>query len=372
MNIKKISNLYLNFYSDCIPVKGAVNAAIYDLTRQEIIKIPSVYYDFIEQARTRKIGEILDGISDLESKNHLIEFIDFLNQNEFVNFSIRPELLLNINQKWESPCTIHNAIIDIKDVEHDFPLLISQLDSLACELVQLRYFRTDVQLVNVRNVLKGFYNTSIQGVELIIGFNPLSNQSDYIELMEEEAIISRLTVHSADGDQVLTTSFGEDEAKATLEKSVVFLQKKIDSSQHCGIINSQNLNKPSAQLFLENKAFNGCLNKKISIDEMGMIKNCPSMNDSYGHYSNTEISKVLNIKEFKDKWDIKKDDVSVCKDCEFRYACTDCRAFLSDPQDLLSKPLKCGYDPYQGVWNEWKNNADNAVAIKYYDLSASS
>ena len=48
---------------------------------------------------------------------------------------------------------------------------------------------------------------------------------------------------------------------------------------------------------------------------------------------------------------IKKDQISVCKDCEFRYVCTDCRAYTQNSGDQYSKPLKCNYDPYTATWN---------------------
>jgi hypothetical protein len=58
----------------------------------------------------------------------------------------------------------------------------------------------------------------------------------------------------------------------------------------------------------------------------------------------------------------------VCKDCEFRYICTDCRAYLEDPYNEYSKPLKCGYDPYTGEWSEWSTNPLKQAAIKYYGM----
>ena len=54
--------------------------------------------------------------------------------------------------------------------------------------------------------------------------------------------------------------------------------------------------------------------------------------------------------EFKKVWLINKDQIDICKDCELRYACSDCRAYTVDPEKLNSKPVKCGYDPYQGEW----------------------
>jgi len=55
---------------------------------------------------------------------------------------------------------------------------------------------------------------------------------------------------------------------------------------------------------------------------------------------------------FKDLWSINKDQIEVCKDCEFRYVCTDCRAFITDPDNRYSKPSTCTYDPYTAQWEE--------------------
>ena len=38
------------------------------------------------------------------------------------------------------------------------------------------------------------------------------------------------------------------------------------------------------------------------------------------------------------------------KDCEFRYICTDCRVFIQEDANILSKPLKCNYNPYTALW----------------------
>jgi hypothetical protein len=71
---------------------------------------------------------------------------------------------------------------------------------------------------------------------------------------------------------------------------------------------------------------------------------------------------------FRSAWHIKKDMIKKCRDCEFRYACTDCRAYLEDPQDILSKPLKCGYDPYTGTWDNWGRERAEHWVITHYGL----
>ena len=98
--------------------------------------------------------------------------------------------------------------------------------------------------------------------------------------------------------------------------------------------------------FLETLHFNNCLNQKISIDRLGKIKNCPSMTKDFGDVSlRPSFEDIVTSEDFRYLWKIKKDDIEICKDCELRYACLDCRAYLTDPQNLLSKPVKCKYTP---------------------------
>jgi SPASM domain peptide maturase of grasp-with-spasm system len=80
------------------------------------------------------------------------------------------------------------------------------------------------------------------------------------------------------------------------------------------------------------------------------IKNCPSMEHSYGSINNSTPAAILKLKKFQASWAIKKDAIEICKDCEFRYICSDCRAFTQN-NNPNSKPLKCNYDPYTATWN---------------------
>ena len=103
-------------------------------------------------------------------------------------------------------------------------------------------------------------------------------------------------------------------------------------------------------LFSEAQSFNSCLNRKISVDEYGEIRNCPSMPRSYGHVSDTSLHSALAHSGFREVWEVNKDQVEVCRDCEFRYICTDCRAYITEPANRFSKPSKCTYDPYTARW----------------------
>ncbi len=102
------------------------------------------------------------------------------------------------------------------------------------------------------------------------------------------------------------------------------------------------------KLYLESLSFNNCLYKKISVDKDGFIKNCPSHKNHFGKLSEINMMDVVLKEDFMKLGKVNKDQVSVCKDCQFRYICTDCRAYLQNDYD---KPKYCNYDPYKNVWN---------------------
>ena len=357
-----IRQRYLSFYSDCVPVKGAKKSAIYDLTRQEIIRIPSIYFDLIEASQQQTIGELIDSFAHQESRESVMDFIGFLLEHEMINTSFDAGLLPQMNGDWEIPCEIQNAIIDVDQQWHDFAGIIEQLDELGCEVIQLRVFSNHFGLQDISKISRLAANTSIQGIELVMAYDQQLTNHDYLSWLEQEPLIAKMTVHSAPEDQVLTSCFGVDEAQATLTKSMEMVSQIIDSASHCGLITNKHLNQPTTQLFLELKKHNGCLNRKVSIDANGEIRNCPSMQKSYGHHTRQTITNAVKEPIFRSLWGVHKDQIEVCQDCELRYACTDCRAYVTNPDNQYAKPLKCAYDPYQGEWQS--DQAEQRMTLK--------
>ncbi|MBW8873326.1 MAG: grasp-with-spasm system SPASM domain peptide maturase, partial [Acidobacteria bacterium] len=128
-----------------------------------------------------------------------------------------------------------------------------------------------------------------------------------------------------------------------------YLAQAIDSPACCGQVHPRYF-VTNLSAFAEARRFNSCLNRKISIDARGEIRNCPSLPRSFGNTSDTSLHSALAHNDFAALWEINKDQVEICKDCEFRYICTDCRAYLTSPGDVYSKPSKCSYNPYTAEW----------------------
>lgn len=69
-------------------------------------------------------------------------------------------------------------------------------------------------------------------------------------------------------------------------------------------------------------------------------------------YENRNLKEISSKESFRKYWYINKDQIIICKDCEYRNMCSDCLAFICDQKDILSKPLKCSYDPYCCYWEK--------------------
>lgn len=125
--------------------------------------------------------------------------------------------------------------------------------------------------------------------------------------------------------------YADEKNETLLISKIIHTIQIIVSCNDCGIINLRNMVDPNVQEVNEFKHFNSCLHKKVTIDIDGKIKNCPSMEKDYGFNGEVSLLNVIKKDSFKTLWNIKKDDVLICKDCEYRYVCTDWRAFFNNP-----------------------------------------
>lgn len=362
----------ITLFADCVPVEGSMRSAIYDLSRHEVHLFPTSFYRLLEWLTSRTIGDILDQLESFAEAGDagvgveaVNDFIRFLLDNELAQPVDDPTRFPRIPLTWDFPGQIHNAVIDVDEVHHDFEAIIAQLDLLGCQFLQLRGFSQLLDLRLCREVMSCSRNTTIECVELIIKYDPSSPVENYAKFLSEEPLLTALTVHSVPEDVRASAqqSFAPfDEVRG----DILLTSQVIDSDRHCGVITPRYLSAPSVATYTEFRLFNGCLNRKIAIDATGQIRNCPSMAKSFGHVRDRSLQAVLHNPEFVSVWAIRKDTIDVCRQCEFRYMCSDCRAFLEDPANQHSKPLKCGYDPNTGIWQSWYRPMFKWPVIKTY------
>jgi SPASM domain peptide maturase of grasp-with-spasm system len=357
-----MSKEYLKLFSSCIPVKGISRSTICDLQRNTIYFVPNTMYDLFSTLTHSINIEEIERTGSLNS-GIFSDYLSFLIDNELGWRCSAEELLLFpiMNTEWEFPAFVSNCIIDVK---HQLLFLdksfLNQLEELCCNYIQIRFF-TQRSLQELQEILNVLNTTQIKAIELVFQFYEVENfEQAIVDFIQINPKVRTITVSGGSQNKVLK--------KEDLDSGSVFITKKlIDSEFHCGIVEFEqfSINIPH---YTESLKHNTCLNRKISIDADGNIKNCPSMVESFGNIIDTGLMEVIENPRFKSQWNLRKDHVTVCKDCEFRHICTDCRAYLENPEDLLSKPLKCGYDPISCKWQEWSEHELKQRAIAHYNI----
>ena len=106
--------------------------------------------------------------------------------------------------------------------------------------------------------------------------------------------------------------------------------------------------------FSYSKIWNSCWFGKLAITSSGDVIPCTfARNQIVGNIRNRNLSQILISNELNRLWKITKDKIDVCRDCEYRYACKDCRPLSYDTfSNLYAKSPRCTYNPYKGVWQK--------------------
>lgn len=329
-------------YANCIPVRGARRAALCDLQRQGYDLVPNGLLDVLERFAGHTHAEML---AEVPSAQHAVldEYLRFLTEREYGFWCDDPGAFPPLELSWERPELVTNALIDVDaGSRHDVPSLLRQLDELGCTALQVRWFRP-VTLEEIEGLLKMTHGGRLRSLELLFPFDPAWPEGALLRLCGLYQRVSGMMVHSSPEDRV--------ERVEHLETPVFYRREEVTSHHHCGQVAPEWFSV-SVQGFTEARRFNSCLNRKISVDVAGEIRNCPSLPRSFGNAAQVALVDALLTEGFRDLWGIGKDQVAVCRDCEFRYVCTDCRAWVADPADRFSKPAKCSYDPYTAQWGD--------------------
>lgn len=337
---------YFILYACCIPVRGHVRSVICDLQRKSFSYIPNALFYILENFAGRSIEQIKDEFT-MEEQSIVTEYFEFLRKLDFGFISDRPlPNFQKIDLAYQSPELVTNVILDIdRSSTHCYSAIATQLDKVRCKFIQIRCFE-EIEADRIDTILSAFRTSCLRSIYLVLCDADYITKEYLQTLVQEHLRLVHIILHSS-----TKTDLKLDDKNGRLTK-VNVVPYPIASSDCCGEVSPSQF-AINLQAFSEAMHFNSCLYKKIGIDVRGNIKNCPSFKQSFGDLSNTSIKEVIENPIFSERWGVTKDQVNICRDCEFRYICTDCRAFLQDPTDPRSKPLKCGYDPYTGKWGNW-------------------
>jgi len=346
----------IKLFSSCFLVPGFNRSIIIDHQRLKYYTIPNSMYKMLQNYDGMSISQIKKELCKTKSEELIIdEYLAFLFDREIIfecNENISKQFI-KINDKFHHASIITNAILVFDNLDIvNLRNVLNQLISLACFNIELR-LNNKISIQDLNSVLYIFNQFEIDNLFLIVDLN--ENIEEIKKINESYSFITYII------------NFNQNFIPQIPINGIFYTTKDLSKAFHCGIIQESyfNLNLPH---YTESLHHNTCLNRKIAIDAEGNIKNCPSMKESFGNIKDTTLEEAINKPGFKKYWNITKDQITKCKDCEFRHVCTDCRAYTDNPEDMYAAPLKCGYDPYTCTWEEWSTNPLKQKAIDYYGM----
>lgn len=193
-------------------------------------------------------------------------------------------------------------------------------------------------LTFITNVLR-------EKIPLRVGLVVMKQNEDTIE--ESISLLRGMGVDKIRIDVVRPTGRGEDERIAP----------SLDTSRRVSYFSKPNF-KIYGSKFFRNMIYNQCNAGKMAITSAGEVIPCIFDRDRVvGSVFDSTIDDVLHSGELESVWATTKDQILVCKDCEYRYACHDCRPLAESTSSKREGPdPRCTYNPYMSEWNKgvWK------------------
>lgn len=334
--------MYFYIFTHCKIVKGAMQSMLYDLDRNKYYIVPHSFSDFVGQYNGFSIEKLYE-IFDQEEHETLSEYIQFLREKQLAFFCPYPNdsFLTDVQFEYRSPYRIHNALIGY-DPSFDFKHLVSLLDKEGCRHVFIYSFKS-ISVNDLIGILSSFDNSGIISVQILMKYTLSPLIFIYKYLVKKYARFLKLVLHHAPYNKGFL-KYGQ------FEYHIGYLKKKINGIHSLYDLYPYNFDV-NIQLFTEAQYYNTFFNKKLIIDSSGNIKPDLFSSEIYANiFSLDSLKNVLSDNSLKKYWHVRKDDILICKDCEYRYMCVDCRTptFKDGKWHLPS----CSYDPYTAKFED--------------------
>ncbi len=287
-----MQNNIFKLYATCIPVKGIKRSIICNIWKSKFRYIPNTLYHILNEYEgltkekiKKKFDNNFDGIID--------SYFDFLQENDFGFYCSQTEFKLfpKLNLNFEKPFLIGNCIIDIsKDSHFNYQNIYKQLSDLNCHYYQFRFY-DNLPIIQISNILPQSKDFHIRSISIIMPFDSSYNKKQIIEFYKKFPI-TEINFHSTPKNKI---NYLQKKYNAF---PFNYFSTKINNELHCGKISIDSFNT-NITSFSESQSYNTCLNRKISINSEGEIKNCPSMNESFGNIKHTTLREVIENPNFK-------------------------------------------------------------------------
>jgi SPASM domain peptide maturase of grasp-with-spasm system len=320
--------------NDCIPVKGARRSAIYDLKHLTHYFIPNTLLELLSQNSVFSTKEWVN-YCGINNADVIDSYILYLKRNSLINSLPKKIILKDLSLYKRVDLSFCNAIVRSKTCFLPIEILEKLVEA------NIKYLQLVVIKECIISDLQALLSSvnSFISVELFIRTH--ISEDLLIKLVDDFVNVKAIFLFNSATERVIQNAHPE-------MGNLYFINEDIENLS-CGYVCKEYF-CVNTEMLAVSKTFNSCLFGKISIDENDLISNCLFSGEKYGKYRESDFKNLIKNKGFTKHWNITKDQIDVCKDCEFRHMCTDCRIFIKDPENIYSQPAKCTYNPYIAKW----------------------
>lgn len=328
-------NKKFKLFSNCLTVKGINRGIIIDFQRKNYYLIPNQVIDFINEYSEKNISELFKDFQN--DKPILKNYIRFFLKNELIIVSNDIKRYPAISNNFERPYSIDTITLDLNLCTSILKGFLEQkIDDLGVS--SLKLICKDFNLQKLVEVLKFIDKSRIKSIVLYIKHSA-GLENELIKLQNKFARIAEII-------------FYEVEKRNDLKKSNFIYEKNSLAEILAMKINNQDNFSLNITYFNESLKYSAAYNRTIFIDDFGNVRRYIEDESIFGNVDKDDLKEVVLNSEIIKFWEINKDKIKICKDCEFRYICPDGSIpFKTDEKEYYSYSNSCNYNPYTNKWH---------------------
>lgn len=339
---KSTKPVFFQFWANCILVKGYRRGIVFDIFRRQQIVVSKLFCEMIDKYGSTSINDIREDTS-MEERRGYLKMLDYFVKNDFGVYTDNPSELPPLSMEYDSPY-LATTVVMRSDSDKDYEALVERLKEIGRELTLSVQINDEGHMTPemMREIGELTRQSTIGCIHIYTHFSKEYKPKDFLFMMQNLRFRKIVFMGAAETKRV--------EPISESQGVVRYLKEEMDY-EDCGNVGKRYfvIGQP---FFIEGHSCNTCLNRKVSIDKEGNIGNCPLMPHTFGNIKTSSLREIVSRPDFQRLWHITKDEIVVCKDCEYRYICTDCRHYIKDKNNIYSQPSKCGYNPYIAKWSD--------------------
>jgi SPASM domain peptide maturase of grasp-with-spasm system len=331
-----MTNKYFKLHSSCAIVKGFSIGNIYDLRRGNLYPIPNSILDLLEYYSDKKVSILLNDYKDqLEIIN---KYLNFLIENELIFFTNDLEHFPLINKNYRKPFILDIVLMEIDNFDFEKKAFFENdiISEIGC--TELVLISKDNSVENLESILLMLDKSKVQTVTYLTDYKDYSHEISN-NLFTNHLRLREIFVYNCLEEQTTNQNSNSIFTNETLE---TLLTRRVSSVNDL---------VPNLDAFIEAQKYNLFYNRRIYIDNENYIKHSIDDKEVFGNIENQNIIDIVLSSRFQNLWNISKDMITSCKDCELRYICPDNRIpVLDNETGEYYNTEDCNYSPYTNQW----------------------